>query len=212
MRREGKTPGHSEGQRMCEITGPYCNKTYSVRRKLLMLLELAPLQGNRNTKICPKLEETDTTKQQWVAILLKINGNMPELRIQPGKFAYQLHPIRRITPAERRQRQKSTEEPTTKKDASGTRIPKQDQPTPKGQQQKTRTPGNQTQKKDFLHVPTRTNHGGKKTTQEKTGRPKTPKHATDQDKEHRNPKGGTRRNPQEEIAPMNKRQTAIHQS
>ena len=148
---------------MGEITCPYCNKSYSVHRKLLAHLELAPQQGNRHAEIRSKLEAAGTSKQKRVKIHLNLEENMPEFRLQTQKFNYQLQPITRLTPKERIQRKKSTEGPQTTPYTSSAETPKKDQPMPHGhqQRQRERKMQNQTPKTDFLQVPTKITRSGK---------------------------------------------------
>ena len=70
---------------MGAITFPYCNKTYSVRCKLLMRLEWSPQKGNRDAEICPKLETMNSPARKWIKIPLKGKGNMHGVLLHPKK-------------------------------------------------------------------------------------------------------------------------------
>ena len=75
--------------------------------KLLMHIDLSPQEGNRNMIIGPKMHRNDTPKDKWVKILLRMKGNMPELRLQPKKYRYRYQPIVKTTSRDRRCRQDS---------------------------------------------------------------------------------------------------------
>ena len=98
IHRESERPEHFPGKCRIPIACPLCDKTFSVRIELLMRLELPPQQGNRDAEICPKLDASGPPKQKWIQLLLRIKGNMPELRLYPKKVPYQLQPIARMKP------------------------------------------------------------------------------------------------------------------
>ena len=80
------------------ITCPYCGKTYSSHGRLLMRIELAPQKGSRYAGICPRLNTEDAPEEKRVRVLLRMKENTPELRLQPEKPPYRLHPINRMEP------------------------------------------------------------------------------------------------------------------
>ena len=63
-----------------EITCPYCNKTYCAKDRLLTHIELSPQKGNRNAEICPNLKTEDAPREKGIRAILKMKGNMYELR------------------------------------------------------------------------------------------------------------------------------------
>ena len=85
QRRNKDPPDHSLGKTRNLITYPYCSKTYTSHERLLMRTELAKKAGSRNTEIYPNLNVCKTPNGGWANVLLKMKGNMPELRMQPAK-------------------------------------------------------------------------------------------------------------------------------
>ena len=160
---------------MGKITCPYCNKTYFVRRKLLMRLGLAPQIGNRNTEMRPKLEATDPSDQKWVEILPKIKGVIHELRLRPKKLPYRLHPIIRLMPNGSTTMEETDGRADDEARHRNRRNTEKDQPNPKGRGRKTQTPKNQTPQIDFLQVPTRTDQKGESKAGEERPTQDTPK-------------------------------------
>ena len=68
------------------ITCPYCRNPYSAHDRLPIHIELAHQTGNRNAEISPNLNTDDAPMEKWNKVLRKMNGNIPELRLQPKNF------------------------------------------------------------------------------------------------------------------------------
>ena len=168
---------------MSAITYPYCNKTYSVRIKLLMRRELAPPQGNRGAEICPEFHATDSQKKKWIEVLLKIRRRIPELRLNPKK------PPLSTTADRKAEAQGTTTDGGTAEradDEAGRRHQRKQKPDkPKMQEQhqkeqRDHTIRGQTPGIDYLQAPTRTTRRRREKAQDQKSRPKTPKQATEQ--------------------------------
>ena len=108
-RRAELHPSHSPGESTQEIARPYFSKTYIAKDKLLMRVELAPHQGNRNMEIRPHLQTEDAPRGKRTRTPLKMKGTVPELRLQRKKLPCQYQPITRLKLKDRPQQQDEDE-------------------------------------------------------------------------------------------------------
>ena len=52
-------------------------------------MEVKPKEGNWNIETCPELRQNDTPRDKWEKILLKMKGNIHEVKLQQRKYPHQ---------------------------------------------------------------------------------------------------------------------------
>ena len=56
--------------------------------RLYIHMQVSPQEGNWNTETCQKLQQEDTPMGKWAKILLRLKGNMPEVKLQQQKYSH----------------------------------------------------------------------------------------------------------------------------
>ena len=58
--------------------------------RLFIHMEVQPQEGNRNIETWPKLQQNDTPRDKWATTLLKMKGDIHEVKIRGKQYPQQL--------------------------------------------------------------------------------------------------------------------------
>ena len=65
-----------------EVICPYCGKTLNATNRLFAHMKIQPQKGGWNTETCPKLIPEDTPRDKWAKLILRMKGNIPEIKLR----------------------------------------------------------------------------------------------------------------------------------
>ena len=88
-RRKKHHPEHYFGPDQQEMTCPYCRKTMNAMRRLFIHIKIQPQEGHWNIETCPKLMPEETPRGKWAKVLLRMKGNVPEIKLRKEKYPQQ---------------------------------------------------------------------------------------------------------------------------
>ena len=57
--------------------------------RLFIHLKIQPQAGNWNVETCPKLTPEETPRGKWAKILLRMKGNVPEVKLRKKRYPRQ---------------------------------------------------------------------------------------------------------------------------
>ena len=119
MRNIGKKH-HSEqyyGPDLQEVTCPYCGKTLNAANRLFIHMKIQPQNGGWNTETCPKLIPEDTPRDKWAKLILRMKGNIPEIKLREWEHKHSEEKIVAMhTKAAERQKEKDSQKCKTAKE------------------------------------------------------------------------------------------------
>ena len=52
-------------------------------------MEVTPQEGDWDIDACQKLQQEDAPREKWAKILLRMKGNIPEVKLQPRRYPHQ---------------------------------------------------------------------------------------------------------------------------
>ena len=64
------------------MTSPYCSKTMNAMRRLFIHIKIQPQEGHWDIETCPKLMPEETPRDKWAKVLLRMKGNVPEIKLR----------------------------------------------------------------------------------------------------------------------------------
>ena len=113
---------------------PLLWKTLNATNRLFIHLKIQPQKGGWNTETCPKLIPEDTPRDKWAKLILRMKGNIPEIKLREWEHKHtEEKTIIMHTKAAERQRKKEKEKEHQK---SQTAKESEDEPLETGREEK----------------------------------------------------------------------------